>query len=357
MYRFEGKAKTGTASCFLLVADHLLQDHAELKVGIQIDSGEDVVEGVVGVEGGRFLVVRDQRRTDDGGGGGNLRLDGGGHLSEVGGRQHQVFASAGRGGLGSSGGGGSVGIVEHVHVDVKDVVQDVEEVVRGGVPLRVLGGYDRLLLADEVADNDGRLGGSGDRAGGRIVEAGHGVEVWFGVGVRCGPGAVALDLGPLDVLGEEGTALEKELAVVRAGIRAAGDTLESVQIQLPLEAGELALIEVLGHDVVGELLRLVDEEGPSVGLPADDVGEALRLDAAEHVVQTDWEGRFDSASGDVRNDTGRIGGVIMVGVDDAAAPVLFSVVVVGSLGRGTSGDCDHRRGNSLRCRKFCGLCS
>jgi len=96
--------------------------------------------------------------------------------------------------------------------------------------------------------------------------------------------------------------------------------------------------------VVGELLRLVDEEGPSVGLPAHDVGEALRLDAAEHVVQTDGEGRFHSASGDVWNDTGRIGGVIMVGVDDAAAPVLVSVVVVvvGSLGRGTSGDCDHR---------------
>lgn len=70
-----------------LVADHFLKDHAELKVGIEIDSGKDVVEGVVGVEGGRFLIVRDQRRADHGGGGGDLRLagDGGaGHVGRVG---------------------------------------------------------------------------------------------------------------------------------------------------------------------------------------------------------------------------------------------------------------------------------
>mmetsp|Transcript_8650 Transcript_8650/g.14238 ORF Transcript_8650/g.14238 Transcript_8650/m.14238 type:complete len:273 (-) Transcript_8650:272-1090(-) len=272
-----------------------------------------------------------------------------------------MLASAVRGGLGSSGGGGSsVGIVEHVHVAVEDIVQDIEEVVGGTVPLGFLGGYDGLLLMDEVANDDGRRGGRGEGGGGRIVEGGHGVEVWLGLGIRRGPGAVALDLGSLDVLGEEGTALEEELVVVRASVWAAGQPLVSIQIQLPLEAGELALIEVLGHDVVGKFLRLVDKEGPSVGLPAHDVGEAVRLDAAEHVVQTDGKGRFDSASGDVRNDAGRIGSVVVVDMDDTAAPVP-AAVAVGSFGRGTSGD--HRRGNGLRCgrwycyRKFCCLLS
>ena len=97
-----------------------------------------------------------------------------------------------------------------------------------------------------------------------------------------------------------------------------------------------------------------------MGLPAHDVGEAVRLDAAEHVVQTDGKGRFDSASGDVWNDAGRIGGVVVVDMHDTAAPVP-AAVAVGSFGRGTSGD--HRRGNGLRCgrwycyRKFCCLLS
>lgn len=191
--------------------------------------------------------------------------------------------------------------------------------------------------------------GDGRRRRGSLVEAGHGVEVGLGVGIRRGRGAVALDLGPLDVLGEEGTALEEELVVVGAGVRSTGKPLEAVQIQLTLEAGEFALVEILGHDEVGELLRLVDEEGSAVGLPAHDVGEALSLDAAEHVVQADGEGCFDSASGDVRDNAGGIGSVVMIGVDDATALVL-AAGAVGSFGRGTGGD--HGRGHMLRCWEF-----
>lgn len=280
-----------------------------------------------------------------------------------------MLASARRDGLrsGDSGGGSSgVGIVEHIHVAVEDIVQDVKEIVGSAVPLGILGGYDGLLLADEVADDNCRLGGGevgdGRRRRGCLVEAGHGVEVGLGVGIRRGTGAVALDLGPLDVLSEEGAALEEELVVVGAGVRSTGEPLEAVQIQLTLEAGEFALVEKLGHNDVGEFLRLVDDEGPAVGLPAHDVGETLSLDAAEHVVQADGEGRFDSASGDVRDDTGRISGVVMIGMDDATALVL-ATCAVGSFGRGTGGD--HGRGYMLRRWEFhccygcycCSLCS
>lgn len=83
-------------------------------------------------------------------------------MGRVGGGEHQVLASARRDGLrsGDSGGrSGSVGIVEHVHVAVEDIVQDAKEVVGSAVPLGILGGYDGLLLADEVADDNCRLGG------------------------------------------------------------------------------------------------------------------------------------------------------------------------------------------------------
>ena len=118
----------------------------------------------------------------------------------------------------------------------------------------------------------------------------HGVEVGLVVGVARGLEPGALDPGPDDAPGKEGHAAEEVLVVVPARIAAAGETAEAVEVELTLEARQLGLVEVLGHDGIDELLGVVDGEGPSVGEPGDDVGQAVPLDLIEEVVQLAGEG-------------------------------------------------------------------
>ena len=60
---------------------------------------------------------------------------------------------------------------------------------------------------------------------------------------------------------------KEEFVVVAALIDTTSEAVESIEIELALKAGHLGLLEVLGHDMVDEFLRLVNNEASSVWLP------------------------------------------------------------------------------------------
>ena len=72
--------------------------------------------------------------------------------------------------------------------------------------------------------------------------------------------------------------------VVSSTVRALGEALEAVEVELALEAGELGLLEVLGHDVIDKLLGLVHDKGTTVWLPGNDTGQTIRLNLVEESV-------------------------------------------------------------------------
>jgi hypothetical protein len=61
-----------------------------------------------------------------------------------------------------------------------------------------------------------------------------------------------------------------------------------VGVELPDEGGEVAVLEVLGQEVPGELGRVPDDEGVAAGAPGDDVVGGRVVD---HVVGLDEERR------------------------------------------------------------------
>mmetsp|Transcript_8891 Transcript_8891/g.16413 ORF Transcript_8891/g.16413 Transcript_8891/m.16413 type:complete len:209 (-) Transcript_8891:504-1130(-) len=88
----------------------------------------------------------------------------------------------------------------------------------------------------------------------------HAVEVRLAVGTGRHPHSGALDSHPVDPVGEERLAPKEELVVVPAAVESGREAGEAVEIQLALEGRELRLLEVLGHDDLHELLRLVDDD-------------------------------------------------------------------------------------------------
>jgi hypothetical protein len=70
--------------------------------------------------------------------------------------------------------------------------------------------------------------------------------------------------------------------------------LKPVQVELTLKGRQLGQLEVMRQQF-HELLGLVDDEAPSVGLPRDDVFVSVRDHLLKHVVQLQWK-RYRHAS-------------------------------------------------------------
>lgn len=130
-----------------------------------------------------------------------------------------------------------------------------------------------------------------------------------------------LDLYPLHPHAQLRPAPQEELVVVRPRVGPARDPPKAVQVELPLEARELGLSEVIAHDVAGEFLGTADEEGPAVGQPGDDGGTSDGLDV-EHGHELLGEGDGDAA---------RFLADVLLGVGDGR------VIVVDVLDRETLG--------------------
>ena len=86
----------------------------------------------------------------------------------------------------------------------------------------------------------------------------------------------------MNIVGQTDLASQEKFVIVPALIQTAGETAETVEVQLPLEAGHFALLEVLGHDVVHEFLGFMHHKAAAVGLPRDDAGVSIAFDGVEH---------------------------------------------------------------------------
>jgi len=122
--------------------------------------------------------------------------------------------------------------------------------------------------------------------------------------------------------------------VVTTFVQASGKTAKSIQVELPLETRHLGLLEVLGHDVVNELFRLVNNETAAMRLPRNDVSVAITLDCVKHGVQLDREWNYYAAFRLVLDLSGihdGIGRVVVVVVSndylafDAVSTAVFMV--------------------------------
>jgi hypothetical protein len=105
----------------------------------------------------------------------------------------------------------------------------------------------------------------------------HGVEIWFLVRAASRLESCSLDLSPHHVLAKKRLASEEKLVIIPTSVGASSETVESIQVQLPLETCKFGLTEVIGHDVVCELLGHVDREASTMWLPRDNVCEPIGL--------------------------------------------------------------------------------
>ena len=65
--------------------------------------------------------------------------------------------------------------------------------------------------------------------------------------------------------------------------------VKAVKIQLPNEACELGVLEVLGKDNLLKFSCLVDNKAASMWLPRDDITIAFGHSFIEHIVEFHWE--------------------------------------------------------------------
>ena len=63
------------------------------------------------------------------------------------------------------------------------------------------------------------------------------------------------------------SATEEKLVIVRRRVRSSCYAAEPVQVELSLEAGQLALFKVFPHHLIREDLRLFADERAAVGTP------------------------------------------------------------------------------------------
>lgn len=101
----------------------------------------------------------------------------------------------------------------------------------------------------------------------------------------------------MDIIRQTNLAPQEKFVIVPAFIQTAGKAAESIQVQLPLEAGHFALLEVLGHDVVDEFLGFVNHKTAAVGLPRNNAVVSIALNGVEHGMQLDGEWNDDASFG------------------------------------------------------------
>ena len=65
--------------------------------------------------------------------------------------------------------------------------------------------------------------------------------------------------------------------IVATTVVAFGETVESIQVELPLKACQLGLAKVVGHDVLSKILGFVNNEAASMVLPGHKVRKSVRF--------------------------------------------------------------------------------
>lgn len=152
----------------------------------------------------------------------------------------------------------------------------------------------------------------------------HIPEVGLGGGVGTGTDTGSLHLGSLDLVGQCGLSTEEVFVVVSVLVSSTGESLESIKVELALEAAHLGELEVPGKQLL-ELLWLSDDEASSVLLPSNDIGVSVGFHLIQHLVKTNGEWSGDTASCWAVLDVLVLVGVVMVVVLHDNVRVMFPV--------------------------------
>lgn len=73
--------------------------------------------------------------------------------------------------------------------------------------------------------------------------------------------------------------------VVAPTIISSGQSEKAIEIQLPLEACELRLTEIVGHHMVYKFFGFVNNEATSMGAPRHNVGKSIFLNLIENSME------------------------------------------------------------------------
>ncbi len=118
-----------------------------------------------------------------------------------------------------------------------------------------------------------------DRFGDGWIHWFHLVKVRLSIWVRRHSSSSSFDLRTLETLAEKQLSAKEAFMVIGSAIRSFGDTVETVEVQLPLKGGVFLLLEEPGKTsrMLREEFGLVYNETAAVRLPRDDMGK-FRLD-------------------------------------------------------------------------------
>jgi|TARA_B110000093_G_scaffold170925_1_gene200450 hypothetical protein len=118
-----------------------------------------------------------------------------------------------------------------------------------------------------------------DRFGYGWIHWFHLVKVRLSIWVRRHSSSSSFDLRTLETLAEKQLSAKEAFMVIGSAIRSFGDTVETVEVQLPLKGGVFLLLEEPGKTsrMLREEFGLVYNETAAVRLPRDDMRK-FRLD-------------------------------------------------------------------------------
>ena len=105
----------------------------------------------------------------------------------------------------------------------------------------------------------------------------HCVKVRLLLGTACCLKLSTLHLCSHHALAKKLFSAKEEFMIVSTRICTPRYAVESVKIELSLKASELTLAEVVGHDMLSELLGLVNHKAPTMRLPSNNVSQAISL--------------------------------------------------------------------------------
>jgi hypothetical protein len=100
---------------------------------------------------------------------------------------------------------------------------------------------------------------------------------------------------------------------------------KAIEVELSLERGVLGLIKVVVHDLINELLGLVNHEGSAVGLPGHNTMLAFLVPIIEHIMELPRKRCSHTSLGN---------GFIVVPV--LVVALASGCSIIGDLGRGRS---------------------
>ena len=131
---------------------------------------------------------------------------------------------------------------------------------------------------------------------GQWLDPGHVPKVGFFLGIGLGTMSLSLDFDAVDLCYKKGPMAEKLGMVVALSIFPCCDSLESIQIQLPLKGGSFGKVEIFAEHMVNDF-GFVQDEASSVWLPTDNMCMSIALHLLQHMIEFERKGNVTGCQG------------------------------------------------------------